>query len=155
MFQGTLASFASYAKQRAIAGINGEWLRGVHESEPMIQRRLITEWHAPPTPTSPWDGDRDGDTFDPELDSKRLNAQHRRVYGIMKDGYWLTLHEISRRTGDPEASVSARLRDFRKPQFGKHILNSRRSNVESGLWFYQLIWNTKVSAPKEIPPKRG
>jgi hypothetical protein len=56
--------------------------------------------------------DHDGATFDRKLDGKRLNEQTRRVFERMKDGTWRTLREIAAATGDPEASVSARLRDL-------------------------------------------
>ena len=82
------------------------------------------------------DGPRDGLTFDPYLDEDRLNKQMRRVFAAVRDGHWYTLREIADRTGDPEASVSARLRDFRKPKFGGLILNRRRVGEE--LFAYQL-----------------
>lgn len=82
------------------------------------------------------DGDRDGATFDRERDGVRLNAQHKRVFGVVRDGTWHTLEEIAKRTGDPEASVSARLRDFRKPKFGG--LEVERRYLADGLWMYRL-----------------
>lgn len=82
------------------------------------------------------DGARDGDTFDPEFDLDRLNKQMRRVWDVMRDGRWRTLSEISSVTGDPEASISARLRDFRKKKFGGLVLNRRRRF--SGLYEYQI-----------------
>lgn len=82
------------------------------------------------------DGYRDGKTFDPFKDMDRLNEQMRRVFQIMRDQHWRTLREISDATGDPEASVSARLRDFRKPQFGGCLVNRRRRG--NGLHEYQL-----------------
>jgi hypothetical protein len=72
------------------------------------------------------DGDRDGETFDPFLDTTRLNAQMRRVFHQMRGSGWYTLSQISESTGDPEASVSARLRDLRKPRFGGLVVNRRR-----------------------------
>jgi hypothetical protein len=59
-----------------------------------------------------------GSTFDPALDEERLNEQTIRVYRLMIDEEWRTLSEISSVTEDPEASISARLRDLRKPDFG-------------------------------------
>jgi hypothetical protein len=55
----------------------------------------------------------------------------------MKAGTWLTLHEISVGTGDPEASVSARLRDLRKTKFGGHEVE--RQNLGGGRWVYRLV----------------
>src|SRR4029077_9710255 len=62
----------------------------------------------------------DGATYEPEFDEERLRGQWRRVFWAMRDGGWRTLAEVSRVTGDPEASISARLRDFRKARFGAH-----------------------------------
>lgn len=80
---------------------------------------------------------RDGVTYDHELDGKRLAAQHARVFDCMKDGRWRTLAEIARETVYPEASISARLRDFRKPRFGSHFVDRRRTR--NGLHEYRLV----------------
>jgi hypothetical protein len=79
---------------------------------------------------------RDGETFVHERDARRLAGQHCRVLALMKDGQYRTLSEISALTGDPEASVSARLRDLRKPKFGAYIVE--RDYVERGLFRYRL-----------------
>ncbi len=92
------------------------------------------------------EGDRGGDTFDHDRDYARLNAQHLRVYEAMKDHQWRTLQMISGITGDPEASISARLRDFRKAKFGKHWMIRR--HIEGGLWEYRLFWNPKAPEPE-------
>jgi hypothetical protein len=81
------------------------------------------------------DGYRDGKTFSPERDTDRLNKQARLVFGVIADGEWHTLYEIHLRTGCPEASVSARLRDLRKARFGSHIIGRRY--LHSGLWEYR------------------
>jgi hypothetical protein len=81
---------------------------------------------------------QDGDTYDPVIDHGRLNAQSKRVYGLMRDGNWRTLREISTATGDPEASVSARLRDLRKAKFGGYEVGRRRRGESSGLWEYRV-----------------
>lgn len=86
---------------------------------------------------SPPDGHRDGRTYEAEFDFGRLNRQAQIVYRIIRDGSWHTLSEISQRTGQPEASVSARLRDLRKERFGKHIIERRRLSM--GLWQYRLV----------------
>jgi len=93
------------------------------------------------------DGDRGGETFDHDRDYARLNAQHRRVYEAMKEPRWMTLSEVSEITEDPEASISARLRDFRKDKFGHHYVG--RNYVGDGLWEYLLIWNPSVPVPEE------
>lgn len=85
-------------------------------------------------------GDRGGRTFDRTLDAKRLGDQHLRVLRLMYDGVWRTLAEIGAATGDPEASVSARLRDFRKSQWGGYTVERRRRGEgKRGLHEYRLV----------------
>jgi hypothetical protein len=79
----------------------------------------------------------DGATIDQERDGARLSRQHRLVRDLMSDGNWRTLAEIARATGCPEASVSARLRDYRKPAHGGHTVERRY--VDRGLHEYRLI----------------
>lgn len=81
----------------------------------------------------------DGSTYEPEFDHERLGKQSRRVFDLMKDGEWRTFEEIGWSTGDPPASISARLRDFRKTRFGGFEVNRRaRGERSSGLFEYQL-----------------
>ena len=80
----------------------------------------------------------DGETFDPALDHDRLTKQIGRVYDLMIDGKWRTLHQISEATGDPESSVSARLRDLRKDRFGGYQVSRQRSEPSTGTWLYML-----------------
>ena len=82
------------------------------------------------------DGHRDGATYDAAQDYERLSKQARRVYNCMSDGMWRTLRTIADTTGDPEASVSARLRDFRKQRYGGLIVETTRT---SGTWLYRLV----------------
>jgi hypothetical protein len=85
----------------------------------------------------------DGDTYDPAADRARLTGQALRVYEAIKDSQWRTLAEIEDLTRDAQASISARLRDFRKRRFGSHTVNRRhRGEAERGLYEYQLIPNT-------------
>lgn len=79
---------------------------------------------------------RDGETFDYARDARRLAGQHARVLALMKDGKFRTLAEIAEYTKDPEASVSARLRDLRKPRFGNWEVE--RKYIDRGLWAYRL-----------------
>jgi len=69
-------------------------------------------------------------------DKERLTRQCKRVFDLMKDGKWRTLEQISLINNDPLTSISARLRDLRKPKFGNFVVNKRL--VEKGLWEYQL-----------------
>ena len=86
-----------------------------------------------------------GVTVDENRDGDRLRAQLHRVRTLMWDQAWRTLAEISAVTGDPEASISARLRDLRKKKFGEHVMNARiRGPQELGLWEYQVIPNKET-----------
>ena len=96
----------------------------------MIQPDLLS-W-TPPTIL----GDRSGETFDRARDGARLNGQSQDVYRFMSDGKWHTLAEISEATGHPEASVSARIRDLRKPSLGGFTVE--REFVRRGLWRYRV-----------------
>ena len=79
----------------------------------------------------------DGASFDEGRDGDRLRAQFAAVFLLMSDGYWWTLAELSERTGYPEASISARIRDFRKVKFGGHTV--LREHAGNGQWEYRLI----------------
>ena len=83
----------------------------------------------------------DGLTYEPKLDMERLGKQMKLVAGYMQCGRWMTLAELSALTGAPEASVSARLRDLRKPRFGGHTVDRRRRSHDSGTWEYRLRRN--------------
>lgn len=85
--------------------------------------------------------DFDGRTYKPKFDKARLTSQLKEVFDLMSDSKWRTLSEISNAINKPEASISARLRDFRKEKFGSHVVNSRRrGEAKKGLFEYQLIW---------------
>ena len=78
----------------------------------------------------------DGATYSADKDQARLGAQLQRVLGVLKRGEWVTLAEIAAMTGDPEASISARVRDCRKMRFGGfEIRHRRRTDAQ---WEYQL-----------------
>jgi hypothetical protein len=81
-----------------------------------------------------------GETYDPALDQHRLQKQLGRVWSAMRSGKWMTLDDIARVTKDPHASVSARLRDLRKPAFGGYdVQRRRRGTPESGLFEYRML----------------
>ena len=79
-----------------------------------------------------------GKTYNAGRDGSRLRAQLRAVRAFMMDGQWHTLAEISAATGYPEGSVSARVRDLRKVQFGSYDVQSRRVEGGNGLWKYRV-----------------
>jgi hypothetical protein len=78
-----------------------------------------------------------GDTFDEDRDGERLRRLFFRVQLYMDDGQWHTLRELAVATGGSEASVSARLRDLRKPKFGSQTVERRY--IAHGLWEYRLV----------------
>lgn len=88
-----------------------------------------------------------GETFEPEKDAKRLTGQLLAVHGVLTDYpfKWYTLHDLrnaaAERTGSAasEASISARLRDLRKPEFGGHCIERRPHPDEPrGTFQYRL-----------------
>lgn len=85
----------------------------------------------------------DGETYDPDRDRERLSRQLYAVLDVMKDGIWRTLPDLANATQSPEASVSARLRDLRKPRFGAHTVE--RQYLKKGLFQYRLILNEEVA----------
>lgn len=80
----------------------------------------------------------DGETYDPPKDQKRLSKQLDVVRNVMMDGRWRSLSEIAAITHFPEASISARLRDLRKPRFGSWQMSSRRRAGGCATWEYRL-----------------
>lgn len=87
---------------------------------------------APPLPTPK------GETYDEALDGERLGRQCQSVLDCMSDGRWRSLRDIANETGEPEASISARLRDLDHWNgWRKH-----RQRVAGGLWHYRLVRET-------------
>jgi hypothetical protein len=89
-------------------------------------------------------GPRDGATYTP-ADKARLNCQATDVWAFMRDGRWHTLREISAATNHPEASISARLRDYRKERYGRHTVERIRVHP-TGVHVYRLVPNREVAA---------
>lgn len=88
--------------------------------------------------------DRHGVTYERAWDFDRLNGQAARVFHAMKDGEPRTLREIADITGDPEASISARLREFNMPEMsaaGLSMKKRRRGDERRGLYEYWLVFN--------------
>jgi|TARA_R110000822_G_scaffold135823_1_gene273324 hypothetical protein len=69
-----------------------------------------------------------------ERDDARLETQAQKVWRFLSDGRVWTLGGLSSATGAPEASVSARIRDFRKKG---HEIEVRF--VRDGLHTYRYI----------------
>ncbi len=86
-------------------------------------------------------GPRGGATFHAD-DEVRLNDQASDIWRAMAQGDWWTLRALADWTGHPEASISARLRDFRKERFGGHTVDAQV--IRRGLWRYRLVPNADV-----------
>lgn len=84
-----------------------------------------------------------GQTISIPFDLERLNAQMQRVHSLMSDGRWRTLRGIADFTGDPEASVSARLRDYRSNEYLARfftMISERVPGLERrGHWRYRVM----------------
>jgi len=118
------------------------------DDQPAIWAELAALRHAQATGQT--ELDFDGPTYESSHDCARLTGQTRRVHQAMLAasylGQWLTLSEIRERTGDPEASISARLRDLRKDRFGGlEIEKRRRGEASRGLWEYRLAGPLQAS----------
>lgn len=74
-------------------------------------------------------------TGDP-ADAVRLSGQLAAVYDLMSDGGWWTLAELAGRVNASTQSVSARLRDLRKPFAGSHTV--QREKIGGGLFRYRM-----------------
>lgn len=84
----------------------------------------------------------DGAVYSPEHDQRRLTGQLLRIFELMSDGQFRTLDEIAAHTGDPASSVSAQLRNLRKPRMGSHAVDKRhRGQPCNGLWEYRVVVN--------------
>lgn len=80
-----------------------------------------------------------GSDYNAALDEQRLTGQVLRIYDLMKDGKWRTLSEIEAVTRDGQSSISAQLRNLRKPSFGSHKVEKRR-RTEQGLFEYRILF---------------
>ncbi len=76
-----------------------------------------------------------GLTFEIGRDGERLHRQLTSVYLLMADGMWRSLDMIWNTLGmrEPQASISARLRDLRKIGF-----TVQRKYLCKGVWVYRL-----------------
>lgn len=85
-------------------------------------------------------GARDGITFEPARDTHPLNKQAQDVWDAMMGGDgWLSLRTLAQITKHPEASISARLRDFRKQRFGGHMVERKRHPWRARQYVYRLV----------------
>jgi hypothetical protein len=74
-----------------------------------------------------------------QKDDKRLSGQQKDIFDYMKDGQWYRLKDVADSTGYPENSVSAQIRNLRKPKFGGHTVETRYVKTgKGGLYEYRL-----------------
>lgn len=78
-----------------------------------------------------------GDAYVHERDAERLTKQLDKVRDLCLDGVWRGLAEIAALLGEPHASVSAQLRNLRKPRFGAY--NVERRWVYGGYYEYRVL----------------
>jgi hypothetical protein len=74
-----------------------------------------------------------------QADQVRLGKQRALVLAYVVAGDWWTLAELAEATGAPEASISARLRDFRKARHGGHTVERRRRRCGGAQWEYRVV----------------
>lgn len=79
-----------------------------------------------------------GQTTGDPSDAPRLSGQLLAVYRAMLDGNWHTLEELAAIANGSTQSVSARLRDLRKPLGGSHTIE-RQKVSNSGLYRYRMV----------------
>ena len=66
----------------------------------------------------------------PDLENEKERAQ---VWSMMSDGQWWTLYQLQKRIKETfgkwysDSSISARVRDFRKTQYGAFIVERRQA----------------------------
>ena len=63
-------------------------------------------------------------------------GQRARVLKTVRNNGWWTLEQIAYATGDPQPSISARLREFRLAEYGGYEVSKRR--LSSGVYEYRL-----------------
>jgi hypothetical protein len=63
-------------------------------------------------------------------------SQLQRVAKLMADGRWRSLHRIHCSCGGTEASISARIRDLRKPACGRYKIERA---WRGGQWEYRMV----------------
>jgi hypothetical protein len=99
-----------------------------------------------------------GEAYEPKLDRARLALQIERVRVQMLGVEWITLRELKLAleknfspTAFPESSLSAQLRNLRKPGYSYRLLKRRRAGAHgpgAGIWEYRLL-------PPEPRPQLG
>ena len=95
---------------------------------------------------------------DTDEQDARLKRQIVRVYEVMRDGKARTLDELAVEADAPAASVSARIRDLRKPRFGGFAVWTKDRG--HGQFTYRLVPDSGdpqfvyLPAPEPRSPKQ-
>ncbi len=80
----------------------------------------------------------DGKTIREDPDAPiRLTTMLGRVLVELGDGEWHTIAQLQAVAGGMQTSISARLRDLRKPKFGARRVE--RKLLHNGLYIYRLV----------------
>jgi hypothetical protein len=95
-----------------------------------------------------------GASYDPQFDRARLSLQIERIRSYMLSVEWRTLREIKAALEDvyapavfPESSISAQLRNLKKPGYSYRLLRRRRVGVRgpgAGIFEYRLLAPTQA-----------
>ena len=87
------------------------------------------------------EADFSGEGYSEPRDKYRLGKQAVKVYNYMHNNGWKSLNAIANATGEPSPSISAQLRNFRKPSFQPvdAIYEVEKRYVSKGVWEYKLI----------------
>lgn len=70
-----------------------------------------------------------------------FTLQRKEVFSVMKDGHWRTLMQLDYLLGHKflTTSISARLRDFRKTQYGGYQVERRAMGDSTRTFEYRLL----------------
>lgn len=92
-----------------------------------------------------------GSHYNKEIDEARLERQIDRVLRVLQQNGWLTVTDIANKTGDPENSIQAQIRNLRKAKNGGFIIDATRA-TKTGLFKYKLVGrNENKELPKHGP----
>ena len=73
-------------------------------------------------------------------DRPRLARQHDRILAVVQDGQWHTLAALQATFSDISgSSLTARLRDLRRPEHGGYIVEQRVVSGRGGLREYRVL----------------
>lgn len=109
-------------------------------------------WHdADAAPRYPsWPGPINSPAWEDRFDKMRIRGQRRRVFDLLYQRRWYTLHEAAQALpDDSEAGISARIRDFRKARYGGFDVQRRRRREGGGTWEYRIL--PPLGGQMEIP----